>query len=57
VGGPLIEVTRLFYDDQGRPAYHLTSVAMPERTRLLMEIPASAINTLAAGSYQHSVLV
>jgi GntR family transcriptional regulator len=57
VGSPLIKVTRLFYDDKGVPAYHLASVATPERTRLLMEIPASAINTLSAGSYQHSVLV
>ncbi|VTU43075.1 GntR family transcriptional regulator [Variovorax sp. RA8] len=57
VGSPLIKVTRLFYDAQDRPAYHLTSVATPERTRLLMEIPASAINTLSAGSYQHTVLV
>lgn len=57
VGSPLIKVTRLFYDQDDRPAYHLTSVATPERTRLLMEIPASAINTLSAGAYQHSVLV
>ncbi len=55
VGGPLIKVTRLFYDQNGRPAYHLTSVATPERTRLLMEIPAAAINSLSAGAYQHTV--
>lgn len=57
VGSPLIKVTRLFYDQDGQAAYHLTSVATPERTRLLMEIPAEAINTLSAGSYQHTVLV
>lgn len=57
VGSPLIKVTRIFYDQKGLPAYHLTSIATPERTRLLMEIPASAINTLSAGSYQHTVLV
>lgn len=57
VGTPLIQVTRLFYDLEDRPAYHLTTVVTPERTRLLMEIPASAINTLSAGSYQHTVLV
>jgi hypothetical protein len=55
VGSPLIQVTRLFYAQDGHPIYHLQSVAVPERTRFLMEIPASAINTLSAGSYQHSV--
>jgi len=55
VGSPLIQVTRLFHADDGRPAYHLTSVAVPERTRLLMEIPGDAIDSLAAGTYQHMV--
>jgi GntR family transcriptional regulator len=55
VGSPLIRMTRLFYSQDGRPAYHLTSYVVPERTRLLMEISADAINSLSSGHFQHTV--
>lgn len=55
VGSPLTRLTRLFYTAEGRPVYHLTSTVVPERTRFLMEIPADEINTLSAGTFQHTV--
>jgi GntR family transcriptional regulator len=50
----LIRMTRLMHDHQGRPVEHLTAHMTPEHTRILMEIPGDAIDTLSAGHIVHN---
>lgn len=49
----LIRMTRLLHDQDGRPIYHLTAHLTPQHSRILMEIPADAIDTLGAGHIVH----
>lgn len=49
----LIRLTRLMHDRAGRPVEHLTAHMTPQHSRVLMEIPADAIDTLSAGHIIH----
>lgn len=53
VGAPLIKLVRLMHDPQSRPVLHLTALLSPERSRILMDIPGSKVNTLDAGQIVH----
>jgi len=52
-GAPLLKMVRLLHDTQSHPVQHLTVTMSPERSRILMDIPARAINTLTAGHVVH----
>lgn len=49
----LIRLTRLMHDRSGRPVEHLTANMLPQHSRILMEIPGEAIDTLSAGHIVH----
>jgi GntR family transcriptional regulator len=49
----LIRMTRLMHDRSGRPIEHLTAHMTPQHSRILMEIPGDAIDTLSAGHILH----
>lgn len=49
----LIRLTRLMHDRSGRPIEHLTAHMTPQHSRILMEIPGDAIDTLSAGHILH----
>lgn len=53
VGSPLLRVSRLLHDPQDRPVEYITVHVVPERTRLLMDVPGQAMNTLSAGQFVH----
>lgn len=55
VGVPLLRVTRLLYDEGGHPVQHLTAHVSPERSRILMDVSISEVNTLSAGHIFHDV--
>ena len=55
VGSPALRLVRLMHDADDRPLLHLTVHAAAERTRILMEIPASAVDTLPTGHLVHEV--
>ncbi len=50
----LIRLTRLMHDRSGRPIEHLTAHMTPQHSRILMEIPGDAIDTLSAGHIIHN---
>lgn len=50
----LIRLTRLVHNEAGRPIQHLTAHLPPRHSRILMEIPGNAINTLSAGRIVHT---
>jgi GntR family transcriptional regulator len=52
-GVPLMKVERLFYGADGQPLQHLTVVASPERSRLLMDVSFEDMNTFCAGHIIH----
>ena len=56
VGSPALRLVRLMHDADDRPVLHLTVHAAAERSRILMEVPASAVNTLPTGHLVHEVL-
>lgn len=56
VGTPLLRLTRLLYDHDRRPVLHFTAHVSPERSRILMDISADTMNTLAAGHISHDVM-
>ena len=49
----LIRLTRLMHDRSGRPIEHLTAHMTPQHSRIVMEIPGDAIDTLSAGHILH----
>ena len=53
VGSPLLKVSRLIHDPRDEPVEFITVHVAPERTRLLMEVPGMAMNTLSAGRFVH----
>lgn len=53
IGTALIRLTRLLHDKKGRPIQHLIVHLTPRRSRILMEIPSAAIDTLSAGHIVH----
>jgi GntR family transcriptional regulator len=56
VGAPLLRLTRLIYDLDRKPVQHLTVHVTSERSRILMDVSAEAINTLGAGHIVHDLL-
>jgi GntR family transcriptional regulator len=56
VGAPLLRLTRLIYDQDRKPVQHLTVHVTSQRSRILMDISAEAINTLGAGHIMHDML-
>jgi GntR family transcriptional regulator len=56
VGMPLLRLTRLLYDHDSKPVLHFTAHVSPERSRILMDISADTMNTLAAGHVSHDLL-
>lgn len=55
VGAPLLRLVRLIYDRKRQPVQHLTIHVTSERSRLLMDVPADAVNTTGAGQIIHDV--
>lgn len=55
VGTPLLKMTRLMHDQRARPVLHLIAYLTPERSRILMDIPGSSVNTMSAGQIVHDV--
>jgi len=53
LAAPLLKLTRLLYDANGKPFQHLTATIVPERSRLLMEVAMTDIETFAAGYIIH----
>ena len=53
VGAPLLKMVRLIHDPDARPVQHLTVYLSPDRSRILMDIPGDAVNTLSAGQIVH----
>ena len=49
----LIRLTRFMHDRRGRPVEHLTAHMTPQHSRILMEIPGDAIDSLSAGHILH----
>jgi GntR family transcriptional regulator len=56
VGAPLLRLTRLIYDLGRKPVQYLTVHITSQRSRILMDISAEAINTLGAGHIVHDIL-
>ncbi|KWR76418.1 GntR family transcriptional regulator [Cupriavidus sp. IDO] len=56
VGAPLLKLVRLLHDPEEHPIQYLTVYLTPERSRILMDIPAEQVNTLSAGQVVHDVL-
>lgn len=54
-GGPLLKLVRVMHDVDARPVLHLTAYLPPERSRILMEIPAESVNTLSAGQFVYDL--
>lgn len=55
VGAPLLKLVRLMHDVDSCPVLHLSAYLSPERSRILMDIPGEAVNTLSAGQFVHDV--
>lgn len=55
VGMPLLKFVRVIHDRESRPVQYLTVTMTPERSRILMDIPGDAVNTLSAGHFVHEV--
>jgi GntR family transcriptional regulator len=49
----LIRMSRVMHDDAGRPVMYVTAHLTPQHSRILMEIPGDAIDTLSAGHIIH----
>ena len=53
IGSPLLRIVRLLHDEHEQPVQHLTIHAAAERSRLLMDVSAAAVNSLGAGQLLH----
>ena len=51
---PLIRLTRVMHDIEGRPAVYVEALLPPERSRIVMDIPGEKVNTLDAGRIMHN---
>lgn len=56
VGAPLLRLIRIMHDEEDRPILYLTVHLSSERSRILMDIPGEAVNTLTAGRIVHDAL-
>jgi GntR family transcriptional regulator len=55
IGAALLRVNRLVYDADGLPVQHLALFLSPERSRILMDIPAEHLDTAQSGLVAHDV--
>lgn len=55
-GAPLFRLVRLMHDRRKRPVQFITIHFVGERSRVLMETPAAAVNTMGAGQIVHDVV-
>jgi GntR family transcriptional regulator len=55
IGAPLLRINRLVRDTDGRPIEQLALSLCPERSRLVMDIPADAIDSTATSVLAHDV--
>jgi GntR family transcriptional regulator len=55
IGAPLLRLGRLLHDGHGTPIQYLIAHLSPSRSRILMDIPGEAIDTLSAGYVAHDV--
>ncbi|SPC05113.1 Transcriptional regulator, GntR family-like protein [Cupriavidus oxalaticus] len=55
VGMPLLRVVRVIHDQESRPVQYIAVTMTPERSRILMDIPGDAVNTLSAGQFVHDI--
>jgi GntR family transcriptional regulator len=55
VGMPLLKVVRVIHDQESRPVQYIVVTMTPERSRILMDIPGDAVNTLSAGQFVHDI--
>jgi len=55
LGAPLVRLVRLLHDRRKRPVQHITIHFTGERSRVLMEVPAEAVNTMGAGQIVHDL--
>jgi GntR family transcriptional regulator len=53
VGMPLLKMVRVMHDLDERPILHISIYLSPDHSRILMDIPAEAINTMTAGKVIH----
>lgn len=53
VGAPLVRLIRLMHDRRKRPVQYITIHFTGERSRILMDVPAEAVNTTGAGQIAH----
>jgi GntR family transcriptional regulator len=55
LGSPILRMVRLMHDHKGQPMFHLSVYLTPERSRVLMDLPGKAMNTLSGGRIVHDV--
>jgi GntR family transcriptional regulator len=55
IGSPLLRMTRILYDRKKMPVQYLTIHVTSERSRILMDVSADAINTTGAGQIVHDM--
>lgn len=55
VGSPLLRLVRLLYDRRKLPVQHLMIHVTSERSRILMDVSAGAVNTVGAGQIVHDL--
>jgi GntR family transcriptional regulator len=53
MGAPLVRLQRLLHDRRKRPVQYITIHFTGERSRILMDVPAEAVNTTGAGQIVH----
>lgn len=55
IGSPLLRLARILYDREKVPVQYLTIHVTSERSRILMDVSAEAINTVGAGQIVHDL--
>lgn len=55
IGMPVLKVVRVIHDPEARPVQYIAVIMVPDRSRILMDIPGDTVNTLSAGQFVHEV--
>jgi GntR family transcriptional regulator len=55
IGAALLRINRVIYDSGHRPVQYLSLFLSPDRSRILMDIPATKIDTAASGLVAHDL--
>jgi len=55
LGAPLVQLVRVLHDRRKRPVQYITIHFTGERSRVLMDVPAEAVNTTGAGQIVHDL--